>query len=82
MDGNVLLLVIFWMAQLAFTYRMAYNRGLNDRAGLMEDLTAPLEVNDGTYWRKMYEDLVDELPDSVFNHMDSERDRNERKKTT
>lgn len=60
MDGNLILLIFFWIANNAFMYRIAYIRGLSDRAKLTKDVAAPVSDTDGAYWKKMYEELAEE----------------------
>ena len=65
MDGNFLLLLFFWVVNNAFMYRIGYTRALNEALKLAEDMHAPVQTEDGAYWKTRYEELAaewDNLP--------------------
>ena len=63
MDWNFFWLVVFWVANNAFIYRIGYARAFKDAAGIIADevLKVPAladDSGDAAYWRKLYEEEV------------------------
>ncbi len=66
MDGNLILLIVFWVVNNALMYRVGYSRAFKDAADVLADevlntLDRPDDSGDATYWRKMYEDAVNDI---------------------
>ncbi len=60
MDGTMILLIIFWIANNALMYRLGYKRALDDALKLAEEMAAPDHAHDGAYWKIKYEELAEE----------------------
>ncbi len=72
MDGNFFWLLLFWVVNNALMYRIGYGRAFADATALLTDLIGdhPLPTDDdrdedAAYWRKMYEDTVNDLDEVV-----------------
>ena len=65
MDGNMVLLIIFWVANNVLMYHIGYIRALKEVLKLVEDMHGPIDSGDGVYWKKRYEELVDEFDHAV-----------------
>ncbi len=66
MDGNFILLLLFWLVNNALMYRVGYMRAFKDAAGIIADevLKAPSAAvvdEDAVYWKTMYEDAVNDI---------------------
>ena len=64
-DGNFVLLVIFWVAQNALIYRIGYTHALKEALKMAKDMHAPAvaEGLDAEYWRRQYEELAEDWGD-------------------
>ena len=63
MDGNMILLIIFWVLTNALMYRIGYTQAFEDAAGVIAEKilnapSLPADSGDAVYWRKMYEEEV------------------------
>lgn len=62
MDGNTILLFIFWIANNAFMYRIGYAYAFKEATKIIVEEVEKHEFvepdQDAVYWRKMYEEEV------------------------